>query len=236
MKKNREITCLCHISSHHSILLCNGWIKFPALWKEKIHLGSSFQDTISDVDQPINTSKGPLHVPNGPMTRSKTKALKETLNALVLKVSTKLELKGPLEYQEEALVHLIHVQEGPNTTLFGPWGEDSIENKRILLQLGNNMPPFPFVSRIRTAWKTINKPWISSLIFYFLLFFSRQNMDLILGALFYFVTTWKQHEWLPFPFVSSIRTAWMAINKPWISSLILYFLLFFFFLVSWRMY
>jgi hypothetical protein len=54
------------------------------------------------------------------MTRSKTKTFKEALNALVLKISTKSELKGPLEYQEEALVHLIHVQKGPNTTLFGP--------------------------------------------------------------------------------------------------------------------
>jgi hypothetical protein len=74
----------------------------------------------SDVDQPRNTSKDPLHVPNGPMTRSKTKALKEALNALVLNVSTKSELKCPLEYQEETLVHLIHVQEGSNRTLFGP--------------------------------------------------------------------------------------------------------------------
>ena len=71
-----------------------------------------------DVDQPRNTNKNPLHVPNGPMTRSKIKALKEALNALVLKVSTKSELKGSLEYQKETLVHLIHVQEG--TTLFGP--------------------------------------------------------------------------------------------------------------------
>ena len=63
------------------------------------------------MDQPINTSKDPLHVPNGLMTRSKTKALN---------VSTKLELKGPLEYQEETLVHLIHVQEGSNTILFEP--------------------------------------------------------------------------------------------------------------------
>jgi len=47
------------------------------------------------------------------MTRSKTKALKEALNALVLNVSTMSELKSPLEYQEETLVHLIHVQEGP---------------------------------------------------------------------------------------------------------------------------
>jgi hypothetical protein len=61
----------------------------------------------------------PLHVPNGPMNRSKTKALKEALNALVLNVSTKSELKGPLEYQEETR-HLIHVQEGSNTTLFEP--------------------------------------------------------------------------------------------------------------------
>jgi hypothetical protein len=29
-------------------------------------------------------------------------------------------LKGPLEYQKETLVHLIRVQEGSNTTLFGP--------------------------------------------------------------------------------------------------------------------
>jgi hypothetical protein len=71
----------------------------------------------SDVDQPRNTRKDPLHVPNGPMTRSKTKALKEALNALVLNVSTKSELKCPLEYQEETL-HLIHVQEESNTTLF----------------------------------------------------------------------------------------------------------------------
>jgi hypothetical protein len=70
------------------------------------------------VDQPTNTSKDPLHVPNGLMTRSKTKTLKEALNALVLKVSTKLDLKCSLEYQEEVLVPLIYVQEGPNPTLF----------------------------------------------------------------------------------------------------------------------
>ena len=46
------------------------------------------------------------------MTRSKTKTLKDALNTLVLKVSTKSELKGPLEYQEEILVDLIHMQEG----------------------------------------------------------------------------------------------------------------------------
>ena len=79
-----------------------------------------FEDRGDDVDQPRNTNKDPLHVPNGPITRSKTKTLKEALNALVLKVSTRSELKGPLEYQEETLVHLIHVQEGFNITLFRP--------------------------------------------------------------------------------------------------------------------
>ena len=73
-----------------------------------------------DADQPRNTSNDPLHVPNGPMTRSKTKTLKEAMNAFVLKLSTRSGLQGPLEYQEETLVHLIHVEEGSNTTLFGP--------------------------------------------------------------------------------------------------------------------
>jgi len=69
--------------------------------------------------EPRNTSKDQLHVPNCPMTRSKTKTLKEALNALVLNVSTNSELKGPLEYQEETVVYLIHMQEGSKTTLFG---------------------------------------------------------------------------------------------------------------------
>ena len=66
-----------------------------------------------DVDQPKNTNKDPLHVSNGLMTQSKKKTLKKTLNALILKISIKSELQGPLEYQEEILVHLIYVQEGP---------------------------------------------------------------------------------------------------------------------------
>jgi hypothetical protein len=58
-----------------------------------------FEERGDDVNQPRNTNKDPLHVPNGPMTRSKIKTLKEAMNALVLKVSTKSELKSPLEYQ-----------------------------------------------------------------------------------------------------------------------------------------
>jgi hypothetical protein len=98
-------------------------------------------------------------------------------------------LKGLLEYQEKTLVHLIHVQEGLNPTLFWPWGEDN-KRKKNLLQLGNNMGGYLFLLflGLMAAWKVINKPWINSIIFYFLLFFSWQNIDLILWALFYFVS------------------------------------------------
>ena len=34
-----------------------------------------------------------------------------------------LSLKNPLEYQENVLVHLIHMQERHNAILFEPWGE-----------------------------------------------------------------------------------------------------------------
>ena len=81
---------------------------------------NSFEERGDDADQPRNMNKDPLHAPNGPMTRSKTKALKEAMNAMVLKVSIRSELQGPLEYQEQTLVYLIHVEEGSNTTLFGP--------------------------------------------------------------------------------------------------------------------
>jgi len=64
---------------------------------------------------PTNT-KDPLHVPNGPIIGSKVKAL----NGMVVHVSSKAELWDPLKHQEEVLIHIIHVQEGPNPPLFGP--------------------------------------------------------------------------------------------------------------------
>lgn len=71
------------------------------------------------MDHPANT-KDPLHIPSGPITGSKAKALKEALNRLVVQVSAKVELKDPLEHQEEAIVYLIRMQEGPNSSLFKP--------------------------------------------------------------------------------------------------------------------
>jgi hypothetical protein len=78
-----------------------------------------FEEIGDDVDQSVNTND-PLHVPNGPITRSKANVLKKTLNGMVVQISAKIELRNPLEHQEEALIHLIHVQEGPNQPLFRP--------------------------------------------------------------------------------------------------------------------
>jgi len=61
------------------------------------------------VNQPTNTNKDPLHVPNGPIIMSKMKALKEALKGLVLQVLAKEEIRDPLEHQEGALMHLIYV-------------------------------------------------------------------------------------------------------------------------------
>jgi len=49
------------------------------------------------MDIPINT-KDSLHVSNGPITRFKTKALKKTLNGLVVQVLAKAELGDPWKH------------------------------------------------------------------------------------------------------------------------------------------
>jgi hypothetical protein len=63
-------------------------------------------------------TKDSLHVPSEPITRSRAKVFKEALNGLVMQVLAMVELGDRLEYQEVALIHLIHVQEGPNPSLF----------------------------------------------------------------------------------------------------------------------
>jgi hypothetical protein len=81
------------------------------------------EESGDDVDRPTNT-KDPLHIPNGPIIRSKAKALIE----LVVQVSVKIELRDPLDHQEEALVHLLHVHEGLNSPLFRSC---SFDNKTV---------------------------------------------------------------------------------------------------------
>jgi hypothetical protein len=46
--------------------------------------------------------------------------LKEALNVVIVQVSAKAEVEDSLEHQEQALVYLIHMQEGLNPPLFGP--------------------------------------------------------------------------------------------------------------------
>ena len=61
------------------------------------------------MDQPTNTNKYLLHALNGPIIRSKIKALKEALNRLVLQVLANAEIRDPLEHQKKALVHVINL-------------------------------------------------------------------------------------------------------------------------------
>jgi len=60
----------------------------------------------------LNHAKDPLEVPSGPITRARTKKLKETLNRLVQNIWSKMnldELETPREYKGQPLTHLIQV-------------------------------------------------------------------------------------------------------------------------------
>jgi hypothetical protein len=56
-----------------------------------------FEEIKDDVDQPMNINKDPLHVPNKLITKSEMKAMKESLNGLILQVSVQVEIRDPLE-------------------------------------------------------------------------------------------------------------------------------------------
>ena len=71
-------------------------------------------ERLIDTDQPINTIRDPLHVSIVPITRSKTKAMKEAMNELVRKVLARADFGDPLEHQKEVLGLLIQVQERLN--------------------------------------------------------------------------------------------------------------------------
>jgi hypothetical protein len=61
--------------------------------------------------------------------------LKEALNGLVFHVLAKEKIRDPLGHQKEALVHLIHVHEGPNPTLLGH------DNRNYLFQSWTYIDP-----------------------------------------------------------------------------------------------
>jgi hypothetical protein len=57
-------------------------------------------------------------MPNGPITRVMTKKLKEILNGLVQNILTKMDLEMlgmPREHEGQPLIHLIEIQEEPNS-------------------------------------------------------------------------------------------------------------------------
>jgi len=96
---------------------------------------------IIDADQPNtkrNHANNPLEVPIGPITRAKAKKLKEALNGLVQNIWSKMHLEGLgifehelyllllihtstyqkkkiFEHEGQPLIHLVQVQEEPNS-------------------------------------------------------------------------------------------------------------------------
>ena len=76
---------------------------------------------ICDEDQ-LNTKRNhandPLEVPNGQLTRARAKKLKQALNEPIQNIWSKMDLEGLgifKEHEGQSLIHLIQVQEEPNS-------------------------------------------------------------------------------------------------------------------------
>jgi hypothetical protein len=65
-----------------------------------------------------NHATDPLEVPIGPITRTRAKKHKEVLNELVQNISSKMDLERLRTFKEhegQPLIHLVQVQEEPNS-------------------------------------------------------------------------------------------------------------------------
>ena len=63
-----------------------------------------------------NHANNPLEVPIGPITRARTKKLKEALNGLNIRSKIDLERLGTFkEHEGQPLIHTVQVQEKPNS-------------------------------------------------------------------------------------------------------------------------
>ena len=60
----------------------------------------------------IQPSKDPLEVPVGPFTRFRAKKFKEAFNGILQDTWAKVDFKRICNNKEQALINLIHVQEG----------------------------------------------------------------------------------------------------------------------------
>jgi hypothetical protein len=59
-----------------------------------------------------------LEIPSGSITRVRTKKLKEILNEFVQNIWSKMDLEElgtPMEHEGQLLIHLIQVEEKPNS-------------------------------------------------------------------------------------------------------------------------
>jgi hypothetical protein len=80
-----------------------------------------FEERGDDADQPYtkrNHANDPLEVPIGPITRARAKKLKKALNGLVQNIWSKMDLEGLgtfKEHEGHPLIHLVRVQEEPNS-------------------------------------------------------------------------------------------------------------------------
>jgi hypothetical protein len=60
----------------------------------------------------IQAPKDPLEVPVGPLTRLRVKSFIEVFNGLLQDIWVKVDFKRILNNEEQAVINLIHVQEG----------------------------------------------------------------------------------------------------------------------------
>ena len=76
----------------------------------------------------IQAPKDPLEVPVGPVTRLRAKRFKEAFNELLQDTWAKVDFKRILSNEEQAMINLIHVQEG----LVGETKHDGFKNRYSL--------------------------------------------------------------------------------------------------------
>jgi hypothetical protein len=80
-----------------------------------------FEERGDDKDQPNtkrNHANDPLEVPIEPIIKARAKKLKEAWNGLVQNIWSKMnleELRTSKEHERQPLIHLIQVQEEPNS-------------------------------------------------------------------------------------------------------------------------
>ena len=147
-KKNHVYATKANKGRKHVVFQLREWVwvhmhkeRFTAYRKSKLHPRKNWpfqileriNDNIYKVDLPseysvsatkLNHAKDPLDVPSGPITRARTKKLKEALNRLVQNIWSKMnldELETPREHKGQPLTHLIQVQEELNSCVSRGW-------------------------------------------------------------------------------------------------------------------